>query len=395
LSIYSYPQSKIIDEVTFKKTANGAIRAYLHAHTGMDTPSVQTILQKLKDKTFECIPFTLDGKPVVEVRGFKNEAHFLKKMAGEGWVEGDPVIKASPEDNISWMDIIRKRSIQLSGLVMMAADTGFIMYGAKEKHWENALAGLSYLGGSTTLFAYGRNDQSELQIREMAQMILQKARERGFAIPDESAASSVGRMRKESALRQVDNFFRAHPAEIGNMMYFAAGTLVAKAALQHHAFATPRPGMTRQQIGEMRKEGWKDTGLGAMTMSSGLLATMVKEKAIDPDQPKSTGLGGIVDWIREKPLRLASYGYMGAPCSMHGVPMMRIGRPNVPARMYYFPLRSGLRRTHDLSPCHGGPCLSVGRYLESCYYPSPRKGMAKASSAIIPLIAASSRLPLT
>ncbi len=296
------------------RTANGALRAYVHACPDIGPGKIEEVLQTFKSKDYECIPFTVNEKPVIEVRGFKREAELLTLMDKSNFIDDAPQVTKLKEDNPSWGDLLSKRSLQLSGAAMMVADVGFAMYGAKGKRWEDTLAGLSYLTGSAVLTAYGRNDQSDLQIREGAQLILDHAKIKGLTVPEDTAISTVGAARHETPLRKVDNFFRAHPSEIGNMMYVVAGGLIAKAALHHRALAKPRPEMTPKQIHEMRKGGWGDTALGSVTIASGLTATMFKEKAKDPDATEGhkASPGGVVDWIRESPLRAASYGYIGS-----------------------------------------------------------------------------------
>ena len=312
MSIYAYQHCKVLDEVVFRRTANGALRAYIHACPQIEKGKVEEVLQAFKAKGYESIPFTVNGKPMLEVRGFKRESEFITMLSDNGYVDDKPTITQEAADKNSWGDLFRKRSLQLSGAAMMVADLGFIAYGAKNKRWEEALAGLAYLGGSATLLGYGRNDQSAFQIREGAQLILEHAKQKGYAIPEDTSAADVGGVRRDSVVRKVDNFFRQHPSEIGNMMYVAAGGLIAKSALQHRALAKPRDDMSAKQISEMRKGGWGDVGLGSVTIGSGLIATTVKEKAKDPDAEHHSGVGGIVDWIRESPLRAAGYGYIGS-----------------------------------------------------------------------------------
>jgi len=322
LSVFSYKDS-VIDEITFKKTANGAVRAYLHGAAGVSADTFETIRTQLHDADFETIPFTLNDKPALEVRGFNKEPQLLAVLDKNGWVKDKPQIKKDPEDNITWWDWFRKRTMQLSGVAMALADTGFIIYGIKEaknhkminpqhkRDFSEALAGFCYLGGSAVLTMYGRNDQSDLQIRDMAKLILQNAKERGLDV-EGSAAAKLGDQPKETILTQVDNFFRKYPSEIGNMMYFSAGAFVAQAALRNRALSKPRPEMTAEQIHKMRLGGWGDTALGSLTMASGLLATLGKEKAADPDAPKKTGISGFTDWLWRNPLAMASYGYIGS-----------------------------------------------------------------------------------
>ncbi len=336
MSVYKYNGTSVIDEVTIRKVANGSVRAYLHGREGLDMATVQSIKDKIEEAGFEWLSFTLDGKPVLEVRGFekrnvftnlisseKQELPLLNFLSQNKFIQGKPTKSEEPGDRIGWKELFKKNTLFLSGLAMATADIGFSIYGFKEakihkmvnphhqRDFSEMLAGFSYLGGSTMLSLYGRNDQSDLQVREMAGMILEKAQERGMVM-DDSAAASLGKERKEGVFTKVDNFFRKHPAEVGNMMYFTAGTLIAQSALRNRALAKPRPDMTAQQISEMRKGGWGDTALGTTTMASGLFATFGKEKVADPDAPKKHGLGAVVDWIQSNPLAVASYGYIGS-----------------------------------------------------------------------------------
>jgi hypothetical protein len=68
--------------------------------------------------------------------------------------------------------------------------------------------------------------------------------------------------------------------------------------------------MDAQAIRKMRLEGIMDVGLGALTTGSAAISIFVNEKKRDPDEPPAKGLGRVWDWVQEKPLRVAGYGYM-------------------------------------------------------------------------------------
>lgn len=322
MSIYRYPDSPLIDEVTFKKTANGAARAYLHVREGTSPEQIKGMLQSFAASNLNSIPMQCDGKPTLEIRGFKKETDLLQTIAA--WTKGVPQIEKEPEDHITWLDWLRKRSLQASGVAMAIADIGFIIYGIKEsklnkkinpghvRDLSEALAGASYLAGSSVITLYGRNDQSAFQIQKMSELILQKAKEKNLTVPETGSLTALGNPRKVTALRKVDNFFRQYPSEIGNMMYFTAGTLIAQSALRHRVLAPPRETMTDIQIKDRWNAGLGDTALGATTMASGLIGTFLKEKASDPDKSKLSGPGAFWDWLKSNPLTMASFGYMGS-----------------------------------------------------------------------------------
>lgn len=312
MSVYAYTHSKIIDEVAFKRTSNGAARAYIHACPQVAPEKLEEVLEALKDAGMECIPFTQLGKPVLEVRGFRRDSQLVTLLLDKGFTSGEAHIIKEKSDVSSWGEIFQKRSLQLSGAAFMLADIGFMMYGHKKKVWQDTAAGGAYLFGSATLAAYGRNDQSSIQIREGAELILDYARQSGYAIPEDTAIASVGVPKKQSLLRKVDDLFKAHPSEIGNMAYVVAGGLIASSAMQHKLFAK-HEGKSPKYVSDQRWSGLGDTALGMTTVTSGLIGTLVKEKAKDPDAAKPSGIfSSISEWVQHSPLRAASYGYMGS-----------------------------------------------------------------------------------
>lgn len=309
---YHFNSTSLIDQVTFVENEAGASRAYIHANEGMNSADVAAIKQALCKKELICLPNTVNGQPVLEIRGFSREKDILSALIAGNWIKGGARKQEDIEVSIPLYDKFRKRSLQASGAFMALADVGFMMYGAKERKWEDTLAGLSYLSGSTVLGMYGRLDESDLRIREMAQLIVSHAKEKGLHVPENSALDELSHKKKEGVLRKVHNLFREYPSEVGNMFYVLAGALITKSALHHHALAPARPGMRPEQIHDMRKEGWQDAALGTSTMISGSIATLVKEKAEDPDSDHKKGAEGWFEKIKRKPLTLASIGYIGS-----------------------------------------------------------------------------------
>lgn len=317
MSTYRYSQSPIVNEVAFKETGNGALRAYLYARDDMGSDKLQEVIGGLKQAGLECIPYSFGGKPTLEVRGFKRETQLIQTLCDKHYVDGVPQVEKAKEDKISWLDKLKKRSLQASGLAMMVADVGFIIYGMKEaenhrhvspthkRDFSEALAGLCYLAGSSTLGAYGRNDQSQIQLREMAETIIKNAKERGFDVPEDSAVAHLGRERQEGTLTKLNKLFQKYPSEIGNMFYFGAGAFIAQSAMRNRVLK-PLPD------GKLDWGGVGDTALGSTTMLAGLIATFVKEKATDPDKDKDPKVQSTLEWVKKHPLSMAGALYIGS-----------------------------------------------------------------------------------
>lgn len=300
------------------------MRAHLHARQGIGHEGIDQTLAALREMHLEAVPNSIGGEPTLEVRGFKHEGDLLAKFIQRGWVDGNPEITKEASDHPGWRELvkqgswkgiiqaIRDNSLQFSGASMTIADLGFTGYGLIERNWQDMGAGLSYLTGSTMLGVYGHNDQSDLQIRELAKMVLEEAKAKGLEVPENSALANAGRERRENPLKQLDNLFKKYPSEIANISYMVAGSLIAWTALQHRVLAPQRIEETAEMFAKRKSNGWGDVALGASTVTAGGIATLIKEKKVDPDQPKQKGVAGLIDWVRESPLRLAGWMYIGS-----------------------------------------------------------------------------------
>jgi hypothetical protein len=324
VSIYRYKNS-IIDELSFKKTANGAIRAYLHARDGTDAAEVQNALEVLKNKDFECIPFTLDGKPTLEVRGFKNEKEFLRILAKQEWTQGKAAAH-TPDPTLSYTDRVKGRSLQLSGVLYSVGDVGFIGYGWKGQSWKDVVAGISYAIGTGALVGYGRNDQSGLQIKDFSRQLAKHLMKQSVTLPENCSLAAIARDKEKGLLTNVHELLTRYPTEIYSLFTGIAGAFVAAAAHEHkvkvsakykHAAVLPS-NLDRKAVDHMRISGWLDIGLGTITMASTAIGGLVQEKAHDPDKPKEKGIKGALEWVQERPLTISGIGLM-ISTSLHAI----------------------------------------------------------------------------
>lgn len=333
MSTFSYRQSKVIDEVSFKKSANGAIRGYLHAHPDAGLDTIQNIMDTLKKKDFEYIPFTLAGKPVIEVRGFKRESDLIMLLDENKWIHDKPEVTKDKEDDLSWKDKLKKRSLQAAGGLYSVGDAGFIAYGWKDSSPLDMAAGVLYALPTPVLMAYGRNDQSQLQIKDFAKKMAKEFKAEVAKLPEDCSLQALTADHKKGLLQNTGELLQRYPSEFMNLCYAGAGACIAIAAGMHlkslstngvpaktvegwlsHLQKT-QPNITKEVASNMalknvRLENWLNAGVGCMSVASGLFGTLVREKARDPDAPKKTGLTGLWEWVRERPLTIAGAGLM-------------------------------------------------------------------------------------
>lgn len=332
MSTYSYKDSQIVDEVFFKKSEGGHIRAYLHAAAGADPRALQDIINTSGKEGWQVTPYNLGGKPVLEVHGFKSEPQFRQFLEDKGWAQGSSTYIKSKEDKLGFKEQLKKRSLGASGLFYLVGDAAFMKYGYSGDDPWNTAGGVMYGIGTTSLLLGGRKDQSDLQVREIAKKLDDYLKVNGADLPKECALDSIVHDHKKGLIKSGDEILRRYPSELMNLFYAAAGACIAKSAYghmnssvdnQHYAEVIARKEaksgkLTKAQETEIKSkvdyfhklEGKLDIGLGSMTGASGLFAMSVKEKKPDPDAPKKHGMGAVWEWIQEKPLAVAGMGYM-------------------------------------------------------------------------------------
>ena len=333
MSIYKYPESKVIDEVTFKKTERGAVRAYLHANPELSEDSIRHIIDDLRSRDLECVPFTLAGKPVLEVRGFRKEHKLFEILDAHKWLAGAPAITPDKDDNISWKDKLRKRSLQASGALYAWGDINFFLYGLKGNSPLDMAAGVLYGAPTPILLAYGSNDQSEIQIKDLAKDMAKHFKQQVDTLPDDCSLQALTADHKKGLLNTTDQFFKRYPSEFMNLCYAGAGACIYVAAMKHlrqfgehgapekaiegwlkHLRKTEstatREMAAAKALKSVKMENYLNAGVGGVTIASGLFGTLVKEKARDPDENKKEGMSGMWEWVRERPLAVAGVGLM-------------------------------------------------------------------------------------
>lgn len=333
MSIYQYTEGKVVDEVTFKRSPRDAVRAYLHARPEVDNAAIGETIRYLRANDLQCLPFNLDGKPVLEVRGFGNEQKLLKILRHKDLIDGTPEITPDAADHIDWKTKLHKRSLQGAGALYSIGDVSFFMYGLKGSSPLDMAAGILYGLPTPVLIAYGRNDQSELQIQDLAKDMADHFQQQVKTLPQDCSLEALTADRKKGLLNTPHELLQRFPSEFMNLCYAGAGACIMAAGIKHlklyGAEGPPEKAIegwlkhlretdglattemaTAKALDSVRKENYLNVGVGATTISAGLFGALVKEKAPDPDERRKKGIEGMWDWVRERPLAVTGAGFM-------------------------------------------------------------------------------------
>lgn len=360
MSVYTYPQSKVIDQVTFRTTERGTSRAYLHAPSSADSQSLQAIVDGLRSAGWTCTPYSENGQPFLEVRGFKWPTQLIKELEKNNWAQGESAYKKSPEDYISLKEKFKKRTLQASGWAYSIGDIAFFTYGYKGSSPLDMAAGVFYGLPTPVLIGFGKNDQSEFQIKDVAKKMRDQLKSEGVTLPPECSLDSITSDHKKGLINSAGDLLKRYPSEFMNLSYALAGACIMAAGIKHlkrgatvegirgyarnltphmtpevaenweqmMAKETPKelsdfyfahkeardPALwkeARRQAHRNNKiENWLNVGVGTFTSSSGILAASIKEKVSDPDAAKKQGLQHLWDSIKHRPLAIAGTGYI-------------------------------------------------------------------------------------
>lgn len=346
MSIYAYPESKIIDQVTFRKTEGGHHYAYVQAAAGADPAVLADIVKQCSQKGWQCTPYTLDGKAVLQVQGARNPAQITQFLSEKNWIQGEAKFTKVDEEKLGFKEQLKKRSLGASGAFYVIGDAAFTNYGYRGANELNIAAGVLYGAGTVSLLSGGRKDQSDLQIRELSKKMSQYLKENGEKLPNSCSIDSINEDHKKGLLKSADDLIRRYPSELMNLFYAAAGVCIGIAAakslhkpitdkefqkevseifklktkpitkqfpsakLAFSDLKRARTELAQKMYKNHKLENTLDIGLGSMTTLSGLFAMAVKEKKPDPDAPEKHGLEALWQKIQEKPLAVAGIGYM-------------------------------------------------------------------------------------
>lgn len=342
MAIYHYRSPSLLDEVSVVTNENGGRRAYLHASENASAEALAALRQELKLLGWKSVPTVHEGKPVLEVRGFTKEQDFLQQALSHAWVSAE--LKKTPieNDKRDFRTRLESATLKATGIAYNVGDVAFMSYTLAERgYYKGKLqqaqalpssqqgraasiasaeesvkgsklkigAGIGYALGGIILSTYASRDQSQHQIKLASQKLNHFFRTASVTPGDDSALKDATHEDKKGLFAKAHALLTHYPSEALNLVYIGVGALLAMSSIKQIR-AGQKPHETALQAKErIREEKW-DIGLGAITATSALAGLTIPEKKPDEDQEKRTGIGGIIDWVREKPLRATGYGFM-------------------------------------------------------------------------------------
>lgn len=319
MAIYRYKQGSLLNEVRIITNDSGGRRAYLFARTDATAEQLQQVKSHLSSLGWKTVPVVHEGRAALEVRGFKEVDVMEDALRANGWVTEPPSIEAQDNDQRTTKEKIGNATLKMAGLSYNIGDAAYLWYTVRKYRDEHKTAdkagrffngldiagGIGYALGSLALTRYGSRDQSQNTIHTASKKVQTYLRRDGVQVQEDSSLHDAVQEKPLSFFGKISHTMAKYPSETLNSIYVFVGAVLSSAAI----YRTFRA----HNMGDMvarREEAW-DVGLGAVTAASALTGLLVKEKKIE-EEDRRQGVGKVLDFIQEKPLRATGFGYMVA-----------------------------------------------------------------------------------
>lgn len=343
-----------IERVEIVTSAKGGLRAYLHAPSTVSPEMIADIRGKIAEKGWAGVPHMVDGRPTLELRGFKKIEELQQFLQTNGWLKDGASLKDNVQKPASWGAKFRNATLKWTGISYNVGDLAFMTYAGMELHhahkttgsWSSEaskggiykiLSGVGYALGSTVLTLYGSKDQAPNEIRNASSKINDFLRSQSLDMPEDTALRQAIKKHDRGFWGNLDALLRRFPSESLNLVYMGVGLLLMRSSVKAlsgmRQSAAEAGKLVNGKIPFNTPEGIDyaleklDVGLGVITATSAVTGLLVKEKKRPAEKDANDKPGNPLEaawrWIEEKPLRATGIGYMLATL-VHGT--VTVGR---------------------------------------------------------------------
>lgn len=193
---------------------------------------------------------------------------------------------ATPEAKGESKTFLQRYGLQLGGGLNLVGDVALLKAGIDSGNRLMTLAGGLYTAGALALARYGKPSK-ERQNRDISESAAEFLKQKTGALPKDSGLAHVLEQQDNSLLGKIERPLYRRPVDAMLGLYTAgAGAMLAS--------------------GVKSGNKWR-IGYGSWSLFVKAASFLMPEKATDAEEKKNAK-GGVIGWIKEKPLRLFGYG---------------------------------------------------------------------------------------
>lgn len=294
MSIYRYSADSLVREIAFRHAAEGPPVALISAADNANAEQLAAIQAAIRAQGWDTIPATAEGKDILQVSGFASEDIFSAFLANQNFVSGAAQVSAEASDLIKpqqsgMKKFLQHHSLQVGGILNLIGDVGLLGGGIKTKDPFKITGGGFYtLGGlNAALFGKVKPKQNLREITEGTAVVIKKA----AGLPEGSTLAQVDAAWNKDNIGHTGDFLYRRAAPNTLSIYTAgAGAMLGSGIHNYRA-----------------GKGAARLYYGLSSLAFKLASLIIPEKSQKDEAGNAQG-AGVMDWLREKPLRLFGYG---------------------------------------------------------------------------------------
>lgn len=293
MSIYAFSPLSPVRDIRFRYAVDRPPIALISAGVSSQA-QLAPIRRMLEAEDFSCVPVAVDGKPVLQVEGFKDEGQLSGLLTGHHFVQGAPRITPEPGDRPtrSWDEWLKDKSLETCGWSYIVGDVALLASGLMSGRNKEALSGALYTAGGLVLAGYG-NVKTEHHLRRVAERTAQQLKQQAGGLPEECGLFTILKEKRHGVLPHIDDLLTRYPSQTTLSIYAMGALAMLQSGLKHN-------------------KSW-DVFYGATVGAAGIGSIIIPEKRKDEkhdEKPPTDLFGRLWSWIEEKPLRMAGYAYI-------------------------------------------------------------------------------------
>lgn len=292
MSIYRYSGNSTIAEARFHTAPNRAPVALLGAAEHADPAALVQLRQAMAARGWQCTPVFDEGREQLQVSGFQDIPDVTAMLVAHQAVAGDPEIRVEERDlaGRTRQDWLNRSKMKIAGWLNALGDLTLFAAGIDAKDKFMTLAGGLYTGGALTLGLYG-SVKTDRQLKDATQDLAAFMQQKAGALPADSGLSATLGQAPRGALHKVESYLYRHPADIMLGAYTAGAASMLGSGIVNK---------NKSRIGY---------GIWSMLVKTVSFLMPEKKKVEgEPETATPRKAGGLIEWLKERPLRLFGYG---------------------------------------------------------------------------------------
>lgn len=310
---YTWSEGSTIREMEIHKLSSGLLEAFIYATDGADKAQLSTLPEALAQAGCQSVVDDIEGRDVLRVTGFK-KPEALEKMLGDAGVTSGKSASnvVQKADKKSFSDIIKKRSVNISGIFAIMGHCSVAAAGILERDYKRVSSAALYATATSTYAIYGAGKGKD-EYTQLADDMREQLKLQGVEIPDDALSNPASLAKKGGVIETLFGFVKKHPLQTAMALDLSGNA-----------------NMLRSGLGEGRN-GLGRTLDATMALTAGLAIMLVPEKRKNAAKTKGYIWPGAQDehfkapkapehkgslparafgWVQEKPMRFAGRLYL-------------------------------------------------------------------------------------